>query len=344
MGLKKASIGIAAVLFLVTFTGAALAQDGLGVRAGSFHISPMFGYHFFENDQHVDNAGSFGLGLGYNFTQYWGVELFGAYADTESERGLGDADLFATQLDAVYHLWPDQALVPFLVGGVGTNDVDYDWQQDDLDWAINVGAGIKYFFTDSVALRAELRGIHQFGDPEWNLAALVGLTFQLGGKTAPPPAPCTDSDGDGVCDDKDKCPDTPAGAKVDENGCPVILKEQVSIELKIEFDTAKWDIKPIYKAELQKVADFMSQYVLTKAVIEGHTDHRGSDAYNQKLSERRANSVREYLIKTFGLSPDRLSAVGYGESRPIAPNTTAEGMQRNRRVVAVITATIKSTE
>ena len=156
--------------------------------------------------------------------------------------------------------------------------------------------------------------------------------------------PCPDDDQDGVCNDEDKCPGTPTSVKVDEVGCPKMVKERESITLNIQFDTAKWDVKNQYHLELKKVADFMNLYTGTSADIEGHTDSQGSEKYNQELSQKRAESVRQYLIDNFGLSADRLKAVGYGESRPIADNATVEGRQVNRRVVAVITATTRKME
>jgi len=83
----------------------------------------------------------------------------------------------------------------------------------------------------------------------------------------------------------------------------------------------------------------MKAYPATTVLIEGHTDNTGSDQYNLQLSQKRAESVRQYLINNFSIAPDRLSAKGFGESRPIASNTTREGRRKNRRVVAVIYAT-----
>ena len=148
-----------------------------------------------------------------------------------------------------------------------------------------------------------------------------------------------DSDKDGVPDYLDKCPGTPLGVKVDKDGCP--LPEVVSITLKLEFDTAKSDIKAKFNNEIKQVADFMKQYPGTKAVIQGHTDNVGSEASNIKLSQARANSVRTYLIEKFGIEKDRLTAVGYGPKKPIASNATSEGKQKNRRVEAVIETAVK---
>ncbi|MBW2096908.1 MAG: OmpA family protein, partial [Deltaproteobacteria bacterium] len=132
-----------------------------------------------------------------------------------------------------------------------------------------------------------------------------------------------DSDGDGVYDYKDTCPKTPKGATVNDRGC-WILKG-------LSFDTAKWDIKPYEYPILDDVVRILRKNPSMKLEIQGHTDNRGSAKYNRKLSGKRARAVMEYLVKK-GISSDRLSAVGYGFSRPAATNTTAQGRAMNRRV------------
>ena len=120
------------------------------------------------------------------------------------------------------------------------------------------------------------------------------------------------------------------------NDCPKCGPTLVTITLEVEFDTNKAIVKDEYRNEIKKVADFMKTYPNTTAVIEGHTDNVDTAEYNQKLSEARANSVRQYLIDNFGIKASRLTAVGYGETKPIASNKTEEGRQKNRRVQAVV--------
>jgi len=151
-----------------------------------------------------------------------------------------------------------------------------------------------------------------------------------------------DSDGDGVRDSLDQCPNTPRGIKVDRVGCPVAIPEKLSITLLIEFDFDKAVVRPQYHNDIQKVANFLKAYPKTNGVLEGHTDSIGSDAYNKGLSKRRAESVKKYLVNKFNINGNRLSAVGHGESKPVASNKTSEGRQRNRRVVAnIVTITVK---
>ncbi|MBS9780071.1 MAG: OmpA family protein [Moraxellaceae bacterium] len=117
---------------------------------------------------------------------------------------------------------------------------------------------------------------------------------------------------------------------------PPKLLHEVKIEVEVLFDTDKHFIKPQFEKEVAKVAEFMTAYPNTTAVIEGHTDSRAPTDYNQKLSERRAGAVKRMLVQKFGINPKRLSSIGYGELRPRATNKTKAGMQLNRRVIAVI--------
>ena len=108
----------------------------------------------------------------------------------------------------------------------------------------------------------------------------------------------------------------------------------------IKFDSGKTDIKPQYDDQIKKVADFMKTYPDTNAVIEGFTDNVGKEASNVRLSTKRAESVRTELIKKFGIAANRLTAKGFGSSQPVADNATPEGRQKNRRIEAVIEATV----
>lgn len=107
--------------------------------------------------------------------------------------------------------------------------------------------------------------------------------------------------------------------------------------INIQFDTNKYDIKPQYHDELKKLADFLKEFPEAKGVIEGNTDNVGNSAANTKLSQNRADSVRNYLIKTFGIAPERVGAKGYGPTKPVADNKTKEGRLQNRRVEANFT-------
>jgi outer membrane protein OmpA-like peptidoglycan-associated protein len=150
-----------------------------------------------------------------------------------------------------------------------------------------------------------------------------------------------DSDGDGVCDGLDRCPNTPAGLQVDAHGCPIevsVIETQLldtgTIRLSnVEFDTDKASIKPTSYALLDSVGRVLIQYPTLKIEIGGHTDSKGKAQHNQDLSEARADSVMKHIEDKFPqIEKAQFSAKGYGQTRPIAPNTTSMGRAKNRRV------------
>lgn len=153
-----------------------------------------------------------------------------------------------------------------------------------------------------------------------------------------------DEDGDGVPDSRDKCPGTPRGVPVDADGCPPVVAEVVEEVVVVEedevivvsgilfeFDSARLTAGD--KARLDTVASRLTNEAPNaQLTITGHTDSVGSDAYNLKLSERRAVSVTDYLVEKGVARGNVVSVSGAGESRPIADNATADGRAQNRRV------------
>ena len=156
-----------------------------------------------------------------------------------------------------------------------------------------------------------------------------------------------DSDGDGVPDYLDKCSATPKGVAVDKDGCPMAtqvqpkatpmekaIQEKGRVTLKVLFDFNKAAVKNQYHDEIGNLAEVMKKHPELKVQIEGHTDSVGDAKYNEKLSQRRADAIRKYLVEKFGIDGSRLTAKGYGESRPVASNATKDGREQNRRVEA----------
>lgn len=200
-----------------------------------------------------------------------------------------------------------------------------------------------------------------FGAPQKAIAAApvaAAVPAAPAPAAAPVVAPPADSDRDGVLDSADKCPNTPAGARVDVNGCELDGDHDgvvdrldkcpttpagdkvdavgcgLSIALEVQFDTNSANIKPESYAELNRFVQFFADVPSAMGVLEGHTDNVGKDAYNLKLSQRRADSVQAYVIAK-GVDASRIEAKGYGETRPVADNTTVEGRAANRRVLFV---------
>ena len=264
---------------------------------------------------------------------------------------------------------------PYVVAGLGyqRNEEEYDafpspnspGQIEDGNVAAKIGAGIQTALGSRIAVRGELAYRVDFNDdsyaasggPDWSgyphnqeesyfsdLLASIGVVIPLGPEptapVAPAPAPAApscadmDSDGDGVNDCDDRCPDSQPGQTIGPDGCPV----PVSIDLKgVNFDFDKSTLRPDAVSILNEAIEILKRYPELKVEVAGHTDSKGTDAYNQALSERRATAVYDYLTSN-GIDSSRLVGPnGYGESRPIAPNTNDDGSDnpdgraRNRR-------------
>ena len=145
-----------------------------------------------------------------------------------------------------------------------------------------------------------------------------------------------DSDGDGVPDELDRCPDTPRGVRVDGKGCPVVEKERFTYQATLLFDLDSAVLRREYIELRNEAVAFMEEHPeaeLESVLVEGHADSTGTDAHNLKLSRTRAENVRDYLVQKLGIDPGIIAVRAFGERSPVTSNRTKEGRRKNRRVV-----------
>ena len=334
--------------FALTAAIAAIISSGASADTNpAVEIHADAGRYFFEDT--FNDADTWDLGVGFGLGENWMLDLVVSQWDSEiSALGdAGDVDGIQYRADMLYHINTDSKWRPFVAFGIGDQEREFtNTDYSERDTLVNLGAGLKRRLGDNFQFRTDIRAFNSLDNEYTDLAVTAGIGLVFGGKSKPVPvvaaAPVdVDSDGDGVYDSRDKCPDTVKGLKVDEVGCPIVLDKTLEINLDILFDTAKSDIKPEYMSQVQKLADAMNQYENTVVHVEGHTDSQGSDAFNQKLSQSRADSVKAALITKYGIAADRVTATGYGESRPIADNSTADGRAQNRRVVGSVSVKYK---
>lgn len=362
---KLSQLAIAIGMSSALVSSAVLADDH------KFEINGAVGYQVYDNDRNIDDAENFGVGLGYVIDPTWTIEAWWQEAKTDVDGASVDVDGTEFRLDALYHMAKRGDWTPYIVAGIGDMTFDPEGAGDADETRLNLGLGVKRAITENLGFRGDFRLFNSLDEEMTDLGLQLGLTYALGKAAAPkvmdsdgdgvlddadacPNSPAgaavnaqgcaLDSDGDGVFDYQDKCPNTAANLKVDSDGCPMKLTKNVEIELHVNFDNNSAVVKPEYFAEIKRVADFMSQYNNTQVEVQGHTDSRGSAEYNQKLSQRRADAVAQVLVSEHGVDAARVSAKGYGEVNPVASNDAIEGRAENRRVVADISAQVESME
>jgi len=344
MRLRALSSLLSAALIAVPMTAAA-------TEPGTVYVTPFAGFEQYSSERSIPRTSQLGIGAEMYFTEHLGAEIdYMRSLNGETRDNHYDVDTSRLSLDGIWSFGRfgfNNMYEPYVKAGVGHVEYDYRHGNDDQDTDLDAGAGLRLHFSDNLSARLEAKALHETQSSQTHGLYTIGFSYAFGAsKPAPapvaavaPPAPL-DSDGDGVYDDKDKCPNTPQGREVDENGCEFVLRKAEEIRLDINFETDKAVIGEAYVGEVEKAAKFLKKYSQVKAEIGGHTDSTGSHAHNEKLSQRRAEAVRDMLVQRFNVNPARLTAVGYAETKPIASNKTVEGRAENRRVVAVMKAEV----
>lgn len=361
-----------ALLVRGALAAAVLAATGTAVAAdeetgSSYDNYVYFGGFYMRADKDRSPRNESGDSFGYqaavgqriNDNLWVEGQFFGDTIETGTSNG---TDFYQTGLgvDLQYAFGQRSEFTPYILAGIGGvyNDVP---GRDEVSPYANIGVGFtkSIFGFDGLRLRGELRAVYDdynedTGGSEGKIDYRAGLGLEMAiGKTPEPeviikevpvekvvikevpvervvikePEP-VDDDGDGVINAADKCPNTPAGAKVDGNGC-VIEQTLVMRDITFDFDSARLTTNA--QRLMENAVAFLRSDSSARVTIAGHTDNRGSDSYNLKLSRDRANEVRDYLIG-YGIEANRLQAVGYGETRPVASNDNEAGREVNRRV------------
>ncbi len=355
--MKKNIINLAVATTLGLAAFAASAED---MYRGSWYLVPGATYMNTDSDLDANNGGGAFLKLGKELSPSWDIQGGLGYNRASEDTGIagvgGRYKQTTLGLDALY-MFSRDSFRPFLLAGLGAarNNVDYTLPGFDVNgkktsWLANVGLGAQYLFNDSFGLQADLR--HQWSRAKVKIdngvvgasdSGTIGNTlFNLGGIFrfgAPAPVPVAAVEPEPAPVAAPAPAPEPAPAPAPE---PVVCKpttETITVGAEKLFGFDKAALKAEGKAALDEAAAKIKANPEIKAVIvTGHTDRIGSDAYNQKLSERRAKQVADYLVGQ-GVDSSLISAEGKGESEPVvqctgnkATKKLIECLQPNRRV------------
>lgn len=331
-------------------TAAALALTGIaqaGSDPGSWYVAPAIQGVSLDGDRRMGDDIGFGVNIGKVLSPKWNFEVGGNWATHDLSGTTNRAELQGFDVNALRVFKRDDRINPYLIGGLGQlENRNAPGSRDNIYYKAGVGMMADITKNASKGTNLQMRGeMHMRrmldGLEHQDFVASLGLLYSWGGSIAAPAATAIaaiapaavakpvdgDDDRDGVLNSRDKCPNTPAGAKVDSDGCEcgdIILRG-------VTFVTDSAEITPQGRLVLDSLVDGLKRRAGTKLEVRGHTDSVGSEAYNLALSQRRADSVKAYLVSK-GLNGDDLTTAGLGEMMHIATNDTAEGREQNRRV------------
>lgn len=329
-------------------------------EVGHWYVDPQIGLIGTDGVRHTNDGFLYGVGVGNNLSEQWSAELnLNGTQKLTDRNDAGHLNLYGGSLDFLRVFDRSEPVAPYIslgIGAVRDSASDASTAASSTNFMAQAGFGLFLKLwensnaSQSFGLRPDFKA--RWDDTSGSSShpvdflATLGFQFSFGpGRVAtavavapppppppvvqapppppsppPPPAPVS------------KCPGTPAGIAVDKDGCPI--KGTITLE-GVNFETNKAELTAESRPILDDVAVGLSKYPRLRIEVQGHTDAVGSAPYNLTLSQHRAEAVRDYLISK-GVSPAELTAVGYGKTKPIADNKTAEGRAKNRRVVLVV--------
>lgn len=359
----KKIVGIAApavIAGLLIASPHAVANDGY--YAGTEDITVGLRLHltkYSNKRQYVDGLGNVhnfsgstqsakpGLELSVPLTKRFALRSYYDYVEvgTQNMQHTGYGEIYG--FDALFYATRN---FYFGLGASRANVADHS----NAMWRATLG--YRHFLSDRWSIKAEYapQTKSDFNDQSF----ILGMAYSFGNngplldntrdRRVEPAAPAepavdrtTDTDGDGVPDYRDECPNTPRGHVVDSRGCTVYTTQQVSEELRVGFAFDSARVTSDYQGDIRRLADFMKEHADTQVVLHGHTDLIGTAEYNQRLSERRAAAVADILVNEHGIARSRIQSRGHGMSQPIVNEISLPANARNRRTEARLSVEIR---
>ncbi len=318
-------------------------------QPGSFYLPVSFGLYSPSSESDLGRSAIGNIGLGYNLTHVISVQgLFGVFNPQDNRYNVHRTSTLA-RLEALVHVPTGHPLEPYF--GMGMGLVHMRSSHFMIDFAL----GTEYHLSQNTALSLNWRYIRRTNGSQGGYMLTGGLTWQFGGTAEIPTASAAQSSA--LNQNQEKMmqkakvvlkPYLPEGVKRcqgdiynDDSGCVTIKGDHMTMHLYVQFKQNKSKIRSQYEGPVNRLARFMQAYPSTDALLRGYASSEGPLGYNDRLSQKRANAAKQYLLKYKGIAANRLTATGFGISSPLANNETEHGRQLNRRVQASIEVPLK---
>lgn len=352
--MKKTMLTRSILLSMSFISLASIAQNAAALdvdRSGSFFAGPLFGYYSPAESRNLDNAMAGGLQGGYYFNNFFGAEISGLYFKPKdnNQTSAQSHNSYFLNIDGLFALPTHARVTPYFALGLG------DLKVTQTKAAVDFGGGIEVFPSNSFSFSGNYRHLVQLGSHSYNDDLFYGaVDFYFGNgdvvQAIPMPAPVQAAPVQETPaqlfreESKYILPDGfPPCKTVAQTGCISLNGNQMSMNLDVKYANNKAIILGSYEPELDNLGKFLSAYPAINLTINGYTSNIGTYTHNLNLSNRRAESVKQYLVNHFNLDPKRFTTKGWSWNNPVASNATYEGRSENRRVEAVATVPLKPT-
>ena len=339
-------LALSNVFILLLFLSSHLLAD-----EEDFYAALLAGYADLDADGDVRDAPHIGIHAGYEINTFWAAELGFKMANTETRFGQ-DTQFSSWELQGLYHPVTIGQWRPYVTSTIERWGFDHI---DSQETKLGLGVGSLYDINEKMALRFESVVSYSVDYQLWDNVMTVGLQWYPFKKSpssnypdqqeaipTQEPEPRSESE---PAPEPETLPEpepepetTPEPEPVVQEEAPEEHKVIKRFTLDIEFASNSSELDSKYHENILELAEFLKDNPQTQVIIECHSDSIGNASDNLRLSQKRAESVTQALETVYGLNPARLTAKGYGESRPITSNDTPEGRAKNRRIHAVITA------
>jgi outer membrane beta-barrel protein len=307
----KSTIFFIVAMILVCYLFVAQTATAQIKSSGASTMTILLGGYAFDANQDLETGHAYGLGLGYYLNLNWAVEGFFTQINAELNTDRTIATAYLYHLDELYHFRPAESFVPYLAAGLGGIIFNLENVDSDHDWAVNYGGGFKYFITDNIAFRGDIRHVITFDETYNNIVYAVGLTFSFGKTVNKKPVKA-------MKNTEKKVVILASEPKVEEKVKIAAVEPKIIVLAfeDIHFDFGQSILTLEAKTILKRNILLLKKFPKVHVRIAAYTSASGQKDFNQKLSEKRAQVVEEFLIGEGLITQGRITKIGYGETNP----------------------------